>query len=195
MTGQLENIEITLAHHERQIGELSEIINAQWKEIDRLKRHIAKTEAKLVEYMDSAGEDAALTPGEIAARDKPPHYWRSTMNLVKIYGIKNCDTVKAALRWLDKQGVPYDFHNYKKQGVDIAILQQAIAEHGWEQVINRRGTTWRALPDNVKETMTPETAIKAATENPSLIKRPLMVIGGKTYIGFDEQNYKKLLSN
>ena len=73
MTDKLETIETTLAHHERQIGELSEMIASQWKEIDRLKRHIMKTEAKL-EELEAAKEDTALTPTEIAARDKPPHY-------------------------------------------------------------------------------------------------------------------------
>lgn len=114
------------------------------------------------------------------------------MNLIKIYGIKNCDTVKAALRWLDDKGVTYDFHNYKKQGVDTAILQQAIAEHGWKQVINRSGTTWRQLPDTVKEAMTAEIALKTATENPSLIRRPLIVVGGKTYLGFDRGSYNEV---
>lgn len=74
MSDPLEKIEITLAHHERQIEELSEIINIQWKEIDFLKRLLAKTEARLQDYIDTAGQDTALTPSEIAARDKPPHY-------------------------------------------------------------------------------------------------------------------------
>lgn len=73
MTDKIEAIETTLAHHERQIGELSEMIAGQWKEIDRLKRHIMKTEAKM-EELASARDETALTPTEIAARDKPPHY-------------------------------------------------------------------------------------------------------------------------
>lgn len=73
MTDKIEAIETTLAHHERQIGELSEMIASQWKEIDRLKRHIMKTEAKM-EELASARDETALTPTEIAARDKPPHY-------------------------------------------------------------------------------------------------------------------------
>lgn len=73
MTDKIEAIETTLAHHERQIAELSEVIASQWKEIDRLKRHIMNTEAK-IEALESAKDETALTPTEIAARDKPPHY-------------------------------------------------------------------------------------------------------------------------
>lgn len=71
---QYEQLETTLAHHERQLEEMSEMIASQWKEIDRLKRHILKTEQKLEEYMNTAQDDSGLTPAEIAARDKPPHY-------------------------------------------------------------------------------------------------------------------------
>ena len=71
---KLEQIEITLAHQDRQIQDMSDMIIAQGKEIDRLKQHIVKTEAKLQDYIDSANEDSGLTPTEIAARDKPPHY-------------------------------------------------------------------------------------------------------------------------
>jgi len=114
------------------------------------------------------------------------------MTAIKIYGIKNCDTMKKAFAWLDKNGIAYDFHDYKKEGADPAILKQAIATHGWENTLNRKGTSWRQLPDKTKETMTEKTALKAATENPSLIKRPLLVKGGKIHLGFDEADYKKL---
>ena len=71
---RLAAVETALAHQERQITEMSEVIESQWKEIDRLKRHITKTEEKLEDFMHNAQNDAGLTPGEIAARDKPPHY-------------------------------------------------------------------------------------------------------------------------
>ncbi len=71
---RIESLETTIAHHERQIQDLSDMITSQWKEIDRLKRYIAQTDAKLEEYMTSAKDGDALTPTEIAARDKPPHY-------------------------------------------------------------------------------------------------------------------------
>ena len=115
------------------------------------------------------------------------------MTSVKIYGIKNCDTMKKALKWLDNQKVDYDFHDYKKEGADAAILKAAIKEHGWESVINKRGTTWRKLPDYMKESMNETTAQNVALENPSLIKRPLLVKNGHTHLGFSEDTYKKVL--
>ena len=71
---KIENLEMTMAHQDRQIQDLSDMLIAQGKEIDRLKRHIIKTEQKLEEYMDAAKEDDGLSSAEIAARDKPPHY-------------------------------------------------------------------------------------------------------------------------
>lgn len=116
------------------------------------------------------------------------------MSKATVYGIKNCDTMKKALGWLDRQGVEYDFHDYKKSGVDEDVLRQAIKAHGWESVINRRGMTWRKLPDDVKSGMDEEGAAQVALEKPSIIKRPLIVYGGKTYTGFDEEMYQTLFS-
>lgn len=114
--------------------------------------------------------------------------------MIKIYGIKNCDTMKKAFKFLEAHNIAYDFHDYKKQSPDTDILKQAIAQHGWDTVINRRGTTWRKLPDAVKDSMNDETAIAAACENPSLIKRPLLVHGDAILLGFQEELYKKELS-
>ena len=93
---------------------------------------------------------------------------------------------------VDDRGLAYEFHNYKKQGADKDVLKQAIEEHGWERVINRRGTTWRQLPSAVKAGMNDETAIKVAGEQPSLIKRPLLLRLGETYLGFDPKLYKDI---
>ncbi len=112
--------------------------------------------------------------------------------MTTIYGIKNCDTMKKAFKWLDENGVDYTFHDYKKDGLDEAILKQALAEHGWENVINRRGTTWRKLPDDVQNSMDERGAVKIANENPSIIKRPLLAHNGKTYLGFKSETYSKI---
>ena len=114
--------------------------------------------------------------------------------MTTLYGIKNCDTMKKAFAWLDENNIDYVFHDYKKQGADEEILRQAISEHGWENVINRRGTTWRKLPDNIKETMDTEKAIPLALENPSIIKRPLLAHAGKTHLGFKPDQYEKILT-
>ncbi len=114
------------------------------------------------------------------------------MSKTIIYGIKNCDTMKKAFTWLEQRGVSYTFHDYKKSGADSEALKDAIKTHGWENVINRRGTTWRALPDTVKDNMDENGAVKAALENPSLIKRPLLVHSGKIHLGFSPESYNEI---
>ncbi len=114
------------------------------------------------------------------------------MSDIKIYGIKNCDTMKKAFKWFDAHGVAYDFHDYKKSGVDDDVLKGAMNDHGWEAVINRRGTTWRQLDDDLKANMDSKTAIKVAIENPSIVKRPLILDTKslKTYLGFEAKLYE-----
>lgn len=115
------------------------------------------------------------------------------MNTI-VYGIKNCDTMKKAFKWLDEHEIEYSFHDYKKSGVDLDILKHAIQDHGWEDVINRRGTSWRKLDDTTKTNMNAEKAIIAAQENPSLIKRPLLVHNAQSYLGFKADQYSKIFS-
>ena len=117
------------------------------------------------------------------------------MTNAHLYGIRNCDTMKKALQWLDTRNIPCTFHDYKKTGADTDILKQAIKQHGWETVINRKGTSWRALPDSLKDGMNEKTAIAAAMENPSLIRRPLLVYKDAIYLGFDDAQYTALFKN
>lgn len=113
--------------------------------------------------------------------------------MIEIYGIKNCDTMKKAMKWLDENHVAYNFHDYKKEGADEAVLLRAINAHGWENVINRRGMSWRKLDDAVKANMDEKGAITAALKDPSLIKRPLVIAANDDIIlGFDESTYKTL---
>lgn len=109
--------------------------------------------------------------------------------MTTIYGIKNCDTMKKAFKWLEAGGINYEFVDYKKTEPDVAVLKQAIEEHGWEIVINQRGTTWRQLDDATKTSMDAEKAIPLALENPSTLKRPLLVHKGESYIGFKPDMY------
>lgn len=114
--------------------------------------------------------------------------------MIKIYGIKNCDTMKKTMSWLTEHNIPYSFHDYKKEGANDSALDKAISVHGWENVINRRGTSWRKLDDAVKENMNENTAKEAAIENPSLIKRPLITTANDDIIlGFDEDSLHLLL--
>ncbi len=103
-----------------------------------------------------------------------------------VYGIKNCDTVKKARAFLNEAGIDYSFHDYKKDGVDEKKLKAFIEEFGWDNVLNRRGTTWRKLPDDVKESVTDaESALNVMLEHPSAIKRPIVESKAKNFIGFD----------
>lgn len=103
-----------------------------------------------------------------------------------IYGIKNCSTMKKAFDFLDDHNAAYTFHDYKKQGVDDDVLRLAIKEFGWDQVINRRGMTWRQLDDATKKTMDEAAALQIAHEKPSIIKRPIIVHEGEVLLGFEE---------
>ena len=114
------------------------------------------------------------------------------MSNLKIYGIKNCDTMKKAMRWLEANDTGFEFHDYKKSGADEAVLKQAIQSHGWESVINRRGTTWRKLDEQVKNTMNDEMALKTAMDNPSIIKRPLTLFNNKIYLGFSDKEFEDI---
>ena len=105
--------------------------------------------------------------------------------MITIYGIKNCDTMKKAFTWLDDQGVDYRFHDYKKVGVDQDILKKAMDKHGWESVINRKGMTWRQIPEKERKSMTREQAELLAVAKPSIIKRPLIVKERDILLGFD----------
>ncbi len=108
---------------------------------------------------------------------------------VTIYGIKNCDTMKKARAWLDAHKVAYAFHDYKAAGVARASLERWVAQVGWEVLLNRAGTTFRALPEARKEGLNERQAIALMLEQPSMIKRPVLEIGAKLLVGFKPEIY------
>jgi arsenate reductase (glutaredoxin) len=108
---------------------------------------------------------------------------------VTIYGIKNCDTMKKARGWLDAHKVAYAFHDYKVAGVARASLERWAAQVGWEILLNRAGTTFRALPDAKKEQLNEKKAIALMLEQPSMIKRPVLEVGAKLLFGFKPEIY------
>jgi arsenate reductase len=110
---------------------------------------------------------------------------------ITLYGIANCDTIKKAKTWLDGHGVAYHFHDYKKAGVDRAQLEAWTKDHGWEVVLNRAGTTFRALPDAAKAGIDRAKAIALMIERPSMIKRPVLDLGDRTIVGFKPEVYEK----
>jgi arsenate reductase len=111
---------------------------------------------------------------------------------VTIYGIKACDTMQKAFKWLDARGVGYDFHDYKKVGVTTAELARWCDNAGWETVLNRAGTTFRKLDDAYKKALTQDKAIALMAGQPSMIKRPVLEADGKLEIGFKPERYAAL---
>lgn len=113
--------------------------------------------------------------------------------MIKLYGIPNCDTMKKARKWLETNNLKYEFHDYKKQGVPEKNLKLWVKTAGWEAVLNKRGTTWRKLDDETKNTIDEASSIQAMIDNPSTIKRPVLENGKMLLIGFKEDEYKTLL--
>ncbi|WP_439614836.1 ArsC family reductase [Shinella sp.] len=111
---------------------------------------------------------------------------------VTIYGIKNCDTMKKARTWLDAKGVAYRFHDYKAEGIDEASLKRWVEALGWATVLNRAGTTFRALPDADKQDLDAKKAITLMLAQPSMIKRPMLDHDGALTAGFKPDIYETL---
>ncbi|WP_031520400.1 ArsC family reductase [Siccibacter colletis] len=113
--------------------------------------------------------------------------------MVVMYGIKNCDTIKKARRWLENAGVEYRFHDYRADGLTPALLQSFIDELGYEALLNTRGTTWRKLDEATRNGITDASAAAALMLTmPAIIKRPLLCAPGKPMLlGFNENNYQQ----
>ncbi len=112
--------------------------------------------------------------------------------MTTLYGIKNCDTVKKARKWLDSAGIDYRFYDFRSDGLEKGRLTAWSQTVGWETLLNRRGTTWRQLPDAVKENINKNNVLDLMTEQPTLIKRPVLEQGEVILVGFTEANYKTL---
>lgn len=113
-----------------------------------------------------------------------------------LYGIKNCDTVKKARRFLEQHGMAYQFYDYRADGLDRPLLEKFVAELGWEALLNTRGTTWRKLDEARRQQITDaQSAIPLMLEMPAMIKRPLLCAPGKPMIlGFSESNYQQFIN-
>jgi len=115
------------------------------------------------------------------------------MNMPTIYGIPNCDTMKKARTWLAEHGIEYEFHDYKKAGIDEATLRGWAARVGWETLLNRRGMMWRKLPQEVRDSIAEESAVRLMLDTPSIIKRPVLDVDGDIHVGFKADEYQALL--
>jgi Spx/MgsR family transcriptional regulator len=114
---------------------------------------------------------------------------------IKMYGIRNCDTVKKARAWLEKRGVQYEFHDYKLAGIDTDLLHRWCSEIGWEMLLNRAGTTFRKLADPEKQNLSEQKALALMLAQPSMIKRPVVELPGRLIVGFKPELYKTLKWN
>jgi len=110
-----------------------------------------------------------------------------------LYGIKNCDTIKKARRFMEAHSVAYTFHDYRADGVDKKQLTAWVKKHGWETVLNKRGTTWRQLDDKTKASTNEANVVDLLAEHPAMIKRPVLVNSKQSLVGFSESAYTELL--
>ena len=112
--------------------------------------------------------------------------------MITLYGIKNCDTVKKARRWLEDHGIDYQFHDFRQDGIEYKQISEWVEKCGWEAIVNKRSTTWRGLSDKDKNIKSNQQAIDLLLINPTLIKRPITFSDKTLLIGFNEDEYKKL---
>ena len=110
----------------------------------------------------------------------------------RIYGIKNCDTMKKAMAWLEAHGIAFEFVDYKKAGIAAAHLPDWNARAGWQKLLNTRGLMWKKLSDAARADVDEKKALALMAETPSLIKRPVLDTGSALLVGFDEAAYAQL---
>lgn len=112
-----------------------------------------------------------------------------------VYGIKSCDSIKKATVWLSKHKISFEFHDYKASGISMAQLKRWSKQIGWETFMNKKSTTWRGFDAATQAAITNEqAALKLMMENTSLIKRPLIEVGGKVLVlGYNEEEYTRVL--
>jgi arsenate reductase (glutaredoxin) len=113
---------------------------------------------------------------------------------IKLYGIPNCDKIKNTRAWFAERNIALEFHDYKKQGVPLSELKQWMQQVGWKALLNTQGTTWRKL-DEAKKTLIHDeaSALALMQEQPSVIKRPLLISGKLLVLGYDESQFAKLI--
>ena len=113
--------------------------------------------------------------------------------MIRMYGIKNCDTIKKARKWLEQQKIDYQFIDYRQDGLSPELLNTFSQQLGWQNLINTRGTTYRALPAETKANLTEAAALELMLQQPAMIKRPLLHVNDTYLLGFSTENYQQLL--
>ncbi|MGD2171676.1 MAG: ArsC family reductase [Gammaproteobacteria bacterium] len=111
-----------------------------------------------------------------------------------LYGIANCDTIRKARRWLEDHRVDYEFYDYRRQGLDAKLLQTLESRLGWEAMLNRKGRSWRQLPESVRERVDRDSALELMLDNPAMIKRPILAAADGLHLGFDAARYEEIFA-
>ncbi len=119
---------------------------------------------------------------------------KRSLPVITVYGIKNCDEVKKARRWLDDHAIDYQFHDFREDGIDSTEVGQWVAELGWETVVNKRSTTWKQLDKSVQTNMDAILAQNTILEHPTLVKRPLLDTGKERFVGFSAERYQSIFN-
>lgn len=112
--------------------------------------------------------------------------------MITLYGIKNCDTVKKATKWLEANDIEHQLYDFKKQALTEELLTQFVSQSDWSLLLNKRSTTFRNLPDEIKNNLTDEVMFAAVLEQPTLLKRPLLPLNGELNLGFKVEQYQNL---
>jgi Spx/MgsR family transcriptional regulator len=115
--------------------------------------------------------------------------------VITLYGIKNCDTVKKARKWLEDREVEYRFHDVREDGLDAETVAQWLQALGWETLVNKRSTTWKSLDQTTRDTMNDDSAATAIVEHPTLFKRPILDTGHELHCGFSSANYQSIFNH
>ncbi|KAA1155984.1 ArsC family reductase [Pseudoalteromonas fuliginea] len=115
--------------------------------------------------------------------------------MITLYGISNCDTIKKAKKYLTDNNIEFTFHDYRKDGVNEQMLSEFADKLDWELLVNKRGTTYRGLSDEQKQSLTKESAISLLVEQPAMIKRPVLVNKGCYYLGFKVAQYDEIFKS
>ena len=111
-----------------------------------------------------------------------------------LYGISNCDTVKKAKNWLDTHNIDYSFHDFRKDGLDAKIIDQWLKTTAWDKILNKRSTSWRNLEPEAQQSVNSENIVALLVKNPTLIKRPVLVVNDTITIGFNLDTYQGIFN-
>ncbi|MBU3022608.1 ArsC family reductase [Aestuariibacter sp. A3R04] len=112
-----------------------------------------------------------------------------------LYGISNCDTIKKAKKWLEQRGIEYTFHDYRKDGLSEEWLSQTATRLGWENLLNKRGTTFRQLSEEEKTNLDERKALALLLANPAMIKRPVLIHNSNYHLAFKPAQYEEIFAS